>query len=509
MNCIPKKLQQQNIPGVGGVGLVDMFFSYKYMATVTFSLECRVIFLLSKQPISSHLLPTTILLGKSQNAISFRPNRLRHRCRWFHSFLDGQIAPPERLYCQRNCQKSNDPKNSHLRELEGAEERLTLCKSDLLDYQSLREAIDGCDGVFHTASPVTDDPFYYGFCDMGLMAASVFDLKEEMVEPAVNGTKNVIIAAAEVKVRRVVFTSSIGAVTMDPNRSPDAVVDESCWSDLEFCKSTKEDVSLIVWWRRAYVGEQEIHIADILFLYLDLPLFLSPSPPHDQNMGVDHLLFQSPSSPHNQVSLKQRRVRTKDLLFLCLDRPLHYTIKPEGGNFEQGKIRIKDSLYEQNWYCYGKAVAEQAASNEAKERGVDLVVVNPVLVLGPLLQPTLNASIIHVLKYLNGSAKTYANSVQAYVDVKDVALAHILVFENPSASGRYLCAESVLHRGDVVEILAKLFPEYPIPTKCKDETKPRIKPYKFSNQKLKDLGLEFTPVRQSLYDTVKSLQEKE
>lgn len=54
-----------------------------------------------------------------------------------------------------------------------------------------------------------------------------------------NGTKNVIAAAAEAKVRRVVFTSSIGAVTMDPNRSPDTVVDESCWSDLEFCKNTK------------------------------------------------------------------------------------------------------------------------------------------------------------------------------------------------------------------------------------------------------------------------------
>ncbi|KAI7986794.1 Cinnamoyl-CoA reductase 1 [Camellia lanceoleosa] len=43
-------------------------------------------------------------------------------------------------------------------------------------------------------------------------------LKEELVEQAVNGTKNVMIAAAEAKVRRVVFTSSIGAVTMDPNR---------------------------------------------------------------------------------------------------------------------------------------------------------------------------------------------------------------------------------------------------------------------------------------------------
>ena len=119
----------------------------------------------------------------------------------------------------------------------------------------------------------------------------------------------------------------------------------------------------------------------------------------------------------------------------------------------------------QNWYCYGKAVAEQAAWEVSKEKGVDLVVVNPVLVLGTMLQATVNAIIVHILKYLTGSAKTYANSVQAYVHVKDVALAHILVFETPSASGRYLCAESVLHRGEVVEILAKFFPEYPIPLK--------------------------------------------
>lgn len=52
----------------------------------------------------------------------------------------------------------DDPKNNHLRELEGAKERLTLYKADLLDFESLREAINGCDGVFHTASPVTDDP---------------------------------------------------------------------------------------------------------------------------------------------------------------------------------------------------------------------------------------------------------------------------------------------------------------------------------------------------------------
>lgn len=110
-------------------------------------------------------------------------------------------------------------------------------------------------------------------------------------------------------------------------------------------------------------------------------------------------------------------------------------------------------------------MAEQAAWDTAKENGVDLVVVNPVLVLGPLLQPTINASTIHILKYLTGSAKTYANATQAYVHVRDVALAHILVYEKPSASGRYICAESSLHRGELVEILAKYFPDYPVPTK--------------------------------------------
>jgi nucleoside-diphosphate-sugar epimerase len=58
------------------------------------------------------------------------------------------------------------------------------------------------------------------------------------VRAAVEGTRNAINAAADAGVRRVVFTSSYGAVHMDPNRSPDTVVDEACWSDYEYCKRT-------------------------------------------------------------------------------------------------------------------------------------------------------------------------------------------------------------------------------------------------------------------------------
>lgn len=276
----------------------------------------------------------------------------------------------------------DDPKNNHLRALDGAADRLVLVKTDLLDYDNLCSILKGCEGVFHLASPVTDDPV-------------------QMVDPAVKGTLNVLDASVQAGVKRVVFTSSIGAVYMDPTRDPSVIVDEDCWSNLDYCRDTK------------------------------------------------------------------------------------------------------------NWYCYGKTVAEKAAWDHAKEMNVDLVVLNPSLVLGPLLQSTLNASTIHILKYLTGSAKTYTNHVQAYVDVRDVADACILLYEIPSAKGRYLCAERVVHRGDVCEILADLFPQYPVPRKCSDETRPREKPYQFSNKKLRDLGFQFTTIRKCLEDTVISLQEKQ
>lgn len=49
---------------------------------------------------------------------------------------------------------AGDPKYEHLKKLEKASEKLKLFKADLLDYDSMSTAINGCVGVFHVASPV-------------------------------------------------------------------------------------------------------------------------------------------------------------------------------------------------------------------------------------------------------------------------------------------------------------------------------------------------------------------
>ena len=43
-------------------------------------------------------------------------------------------------------------------QLEGATERLVLIKASLLDLDNLVIAFEGCDAIFHLASPMTDDP---------------------------------------------------------------------------------------------------------------------------------------------------------------------------------------------------------------------------------------------------------------------------------------------------------------------------------------------------------------
>lgn len=120
----------------------------------------------------------------------------------------------------------------------------------------------------------------------------------------------------------------------------------------------------------------------------------------------------------------------------------------------------------QNLYCYAKTVAERTAMEEASRRGIQLLVVVPSLTLGEILQPTLNLGIqLFIVSYMKGAKKTYPNTVSGYVDVRDVARAHVLVYETPTAHGRYLCIGDVVHRSEFIRMMKELFPQYPITTK--------------------------------------------
>lgn len=66
---------------------------------------------------------------------------------------------------------------------------------------------------------------------------------------------------------------------------------------------------------------------------------------------------------------------------------------------------------------------------------------------------------------IHAGAETYGNASLGWINVKDVAHAHILAYENPSASGRYCLVEAVAHFSEVVQILRKLYPSFKLPEK--------------------------------------------
>ncbi|KAG6516270.1 hypothetical protein ZIOFF_026725 [Zingiber officinale] len=66
--------------------------------------------------------------------------------------------------------------------------------------------------------------------------ASRIPRSRELLDPVVTGTLNVLHAAKESGVRRVVITSSISAIVPSLGWPTDRVKDESCRTDLDYCR---------------------------------------------------------------------------------------------------------------------------------------------------------------------------------------------------------------------------------------------------------------------------------
>jgi nucleoside-diphosphate-sugar epimerase len=93
-------------------------------------------------------------------------------------------------------------------------------------------------------------------------------------------------------------------------------------------------------------------------------------------------------------------------------------------------------------YAKSKTLAERAAWDFVAGRsgGVELAVVNPVAVLGPILGPDYSTSILMIKRMLDGGMPGCPRLYFGVVDVRDVADLHIRAMTDPAANGeRFIC----------------------------------------------------------------------
>ncbi|GMY18352.1 tetraketide alpha-pyrone reductase 2 isoform X2 [Fagus crenata] len=272
-------------------------------------------------------------------------------------------------------------------EFDGAKERLKIMKADLTIEGSFDEAVQGVDGVFHTASPV--------------LVPQDDNIKATLIDPCINGTLNVLGSCSKASsVKRVVLTSSCSAIRYRDDVQQVSPLNESHWSDPEYCKR------------------------------------------------------------HNL------------------------------------------------WYAFAKTLCEKEAWRIAKESGMDLVVVNPSYVVGPLLTPQPTSTLSLILAIIKGDRGAYPNLMIGFVHIDDVIAAHILAMEEKKATGRLICSSSVAHWSQIIEILRAKYPSYPFENKCSNE-KGDNNPHSMDTTKIAQLGFPpFKTLDQMFDDCIRSFQEK-
>ncbi|AES97598.1 putative NAD(P)-binding domain-containing protein [Medicago truncatula] len=160
------------------------------------------------------------------------------------------------------------------------------------------------------------------------------------------------------------------------------------------------------------------------------------------------------------------------------------------------------------WYAYAKTLGEREAWRIAEESGLDLVVVNPSFVVGPLLAPQPASTLLMILSIVKGSRGEYPNTTVGFVHIDDVIAAHILAMEEPKASGRLVCSSTVAHWSQIIQMLQAKYPSYPYETKCSSQEGDN-NTHSMDTTKITQLGFsQFKSLEQMFDDCIKSFQDK-
>jgi len=143
----------------------------------------------------------------------------------------------------------------------------------------------------------------------------------------------------------------------------------------------------------------------------------------------------------------------------------------------------------------------------------------PPLVLGPIVHylnslSALNTSNQRVRNLITGQNKTEIaeTGVFIWVDVRDLALAHVKAIETLEAAGkRFFITAGYFSNKEIAEIIRKNFPEYEneLPGKdIKGGDYPEGGLYRYDNSRVREvLGIKFLSLEESIVDLVKSLKD--
>ena len=107
-------------------------------------------------------------------------------------------------------------------------------------------------------------------------------------------------------------------------------------------------------------------------------------------------------------------------------------------------------------YAKSKTLAERAAWDFVKneDNPFELAVINPALVIGPSLSGDLGESNKAIAMVATGKMPVAVPLQFGYVDVRDVATAHVLAMQNSNSNGeRFALAEKDLWYKDVAKVL--------------------------------------------------------
>ncbi|KAI9038433.1 SDR family oxidoreductase [Aspergillus affinis] len=180
-------------------------------------------------------------------------------------------------------------------------------------------------------------------------------------------------------------------------------------------------------------------------------------------------------------------------------------------------VTWEEALDPAQTYRASKTFAEKAAWNfvENEKPNFDIATINPPLVLGPVVHylnsldgiNTSNSRISNLIRG-NDKDKLPPTGTFLWVDVHDVALAHVRAIEVPEAGGqRFFLTAGLYSNKQIVDIIRESHPELDdkLPPKdSADDTPANI--YGYDNTKsIEVLGIKYRSLKQSVGETVDSL----